>query len=274
MFMGDVAGYVRMLRVEDWIFGYFFIPLIGTFAAAGISPVLWTTAAVSACILAFGFVINNVADVEIDRLHTAKCVANKNPLTSRSVSVGGSLVLLIVLALIPLVLSLMSSVPAFVIVTVTLILWGIYSVFPFRLKERYLLDLATHGIMAGPLLFLVGYTLAVPVVPLLSVKVLSLLGLFTCIGCMALLVHQIGDFEEDRGNSATTVVRIGKKKGWFLLLAFFILSIAFLAAVNTILILDLWILVGSIALFAIPLSHLRSEIHQDFFSGPLQADKE
>jgi 4-hydroxybenzoate polyprenyltransferase len=272
--MRDIAGYVRMLRVEDWIFGYFFIPLIGTFAAAGISPVLWTTAAVSACILAFGFVINNVADVEIDRLHTAKCVANKNPLTSRSVTVRGSMMLLAVLALVPLILALASSGTAFVIVALTLILWAAYSVYPFRLKERYLVDLATHGIMAGPLLFLVGYSLAVPAVPIHTIKVLSLLLLFTCIGCIALLVHQIGDYEEDRGHSSTTVVRIGKKRGWILLAAFLLLSIVCLAAVNLILVLDLWVLVGSVALFAIPLSHLWSDISRDFFPGPLRAEKE
>ena len=57
----------RMLRIEDWIFGYFFIPIIGAVAAAGDPAALRVTAIVSACILAFGFVINNVADVEIDR---------------------------------------------------------------------------------------------------------------------------------------------------------------------------------------------------------------
>jgi 4-hydroxybenzoate polyprenyltransferase len=75
--MSSASSYFKMMRVEDWIVGYFFIPLIGTISITGISPVLWITAIVSVCILAFGFVINNVADVEIDRQHVTKCEANK-----------------------------------------------------------------------------------------------------------------------------------------------------------------------------------------------------
>jgi 4-hydroxybenzoate polyprenyltransferase len=258
------ASYFRMLRVEDWIFGYFFIPIIGTIAAAGNSPVLWVTALVSACILAFGFVINNLADVEIDRLHTVKCETSKNPLVNQSVSIRGTWILLLVFALVPIILSILYSFTAFLIVTATLALWAVYSIRPFRLKERYLLDLVTHGIMAGPMLFLVGYTLAAPEVSLLSASVVSIIVLFTCIGCMALLVHQISDYEEDRGHSTTTVVQIGKKRGWALLAALFGVSLVCLAAVSLIVSLEPWVLWGAIALFAIPVFQLRNEIRRDF----------
>jgi 4-hydroxybenzoate polyprenyltransferase len=254
-----------MLRVEDWIFGYFFIPLIGTVAAAGLSPVLWITAIVSACILAFGFVINNVADVEIDQLHTAKCESNKNPLVIHAVTIRGSWCLLLLLALIAIGLSLLTSIPAFFLVVATLVLWAAYSLPPFRLKERYLLDLATHGIMAGPMLLLVGYTLPGPGGPLLSIKIISLLLLFTCIGCIALLVHQVGDYDQDLGHSTTTVVQIGKKKGWILLGIFYGISLACLEAVNAIVILEPWVLWGSLILFSIPVFTLRYEIRRDFF---------
>ncbi|MFA4860848.1 hypothetical protein [Methanoregula sp.] len=52
-FMGQALHYIRMLRVQDWILGYFFIPIIGTIAAAGITPGLLVTAVVSFTILAF-----------------------------------------------------------------------------------------------------------------------------------------------------------------------------------------------------------------------------
>ena len=111
--MGIATGYFRMLRVQDWIFGYFFIPIIGAVAAAGVTPLLFPVAVVSFCMLAFGFVINNVADVEIDRVHTVKCKKQKNPLVSQTVSLRGTWILLILLALAPLCLSLVLSVPAF-----------------------------------------------------------------------------------------------------------------------------------------------------------------
>jgi 4-hydroxybenzoate polyprenyltransferase len=263
--MHVVSSYFRMMRVEDWIFGYFFIPLIGTIAATGISPVLGITAIVSACILAFGFVINNVADVEIDREHTAKCESNKNPLVHQAVTIAGTWILMFLLAIIPLIISLFAGVPAFFCTAVTLIVWAAYSVCPFRLKERYLLDLVTHAIMAGPLLFLVGYTLAGSPVPLLTLPVTSLCLLFTGIGCIALLVHQIGDYDHDHGHSATTVVQIGKKKGWALLAAVFTLSLASLFGVHAVIGLEPWVLGGSIVLFMIPVFTLRHEIRRDFF---------
>ena len=263
--MGSIAGYFRMMRVDDWLFGYFFIPLIGTVAAAGITPVLWITAVVSAGALAFGFVINNVADIEIDLCHADKCKANKNPLATQKVTTRGTTLLLILLALIPLCLSLLCTLTAFLCVTATLGLFAAYSVRPFRLKERYLLDLFTHGIMAGALLFLIGYTLPGTGDPLISPKVISLAVLFTGIGCMALLVHQIGDYAEDREYSPTTVVRLGKKKAWVMLVALFSLTLTCLAIVHSIVVLELWVLFGSVVLFAIPLFLLRNEIREDFF---------
>ena len=119
--------------------------------------------------------------------------------------------------------------------------------------------------MAGPMLFLVGYTLAGRDLSLLSGRVVSLIVLFGCIGCMALLVHQIGDYDQDRGHSTTTVVQIGKKNGWLLLAALFALSLVSLVAVAMIVNLGSWVFWGAIALFAIPLFQLRNEIRRDFF---------
>jgi 4-hydroxybenzoate polyprenyltransferase len=273
IFMSAASGYFRMMRVEDWIIGYFFIPLIGTVMGAGISQLLWVTAIVSVCILAFGFVINNVADVEIDRQHTAKCEANKNPLVTQAVTIEGIQILLVLLAFIPLIITLILSLPAFFCTAVTLILWAAYSVCPFRLKERYLLDLMTHAVMAGPMLFLVGYTLAGPGALMFTLPVISLCILFTCIGCIALLVHQIGDYDEDLGHSSTTVVQIGKKKGWTLLAVFFCISLACLFGVHAVMTLDSWVLWGAVALFAIPVFTLRHEIRRDFFPSHFSYDE-
>jgi 4-hydroxybenzoate polyprenyltransferase len=267
--MGTATGYFRMLRVQDWIFGYFFIPGIGCIAAAGVTPLLVPVAVISFCTIAFGFVINNVTDVDIDKVHTVKCKMQKNPLVSQTVTFRGSWILLILLAFVPLCLSLVWSVPAFFSVAATLTLFMVYSIRPFRFKERYGLDLVTHGIMVGTLLFLIGYLLPSPAIPLLSAKMVSLSVLFTCIGCMALLVHQIGDYWEDYGHTTTTVVRLGKRKSWCLLAVLMALSLISLAAVNLVVTLESWVLWGSVALFAIPIFLLRNDIREDFINKPI-----
>jgi 4-hydroxybenzoate polyprenyltransferase len=268
-FMGTAADYFRMLRVQDWIFGYFFIPGIGSIAAAGVTPLLVPVAVISFCTIAFGFVINNIADVEIDKVHTGKCAMLKNPLVSQSVTLRGTWILVVSLAFVPLCLSLLWSVPAFFSIAATLILFTAYSIRPFRFKERYVLDLVTHGVMAGAMLFLVGYLLSLPAIPLLSAKMVSLLVLFTCIGCMALVVHQIGDYREDCGHTTTTVVQLGKRKSWCLFAVLMALSLIALAAVNLVVTLEPWVLWGSVALFAIPIFLLRNDIREDFIHKPV-----
>jgi 4-hydroxybenzoate polyprenyltransferase len=267
--MGIATGYFRMLRVQDWIFGYFFIPIIGGIAAAGVTPMLVPVAVISFCTLAFGFVINNVADVEIDRVHTIKCKMQKNPLVSQTVTLRGTWILLILLALVSLCLSLVWSVPAFFSIAATLTLFTVYSIRPFRFKERYILDLVIHGLMTGAMLFLVGYLLPSTAIPPLSAKIVSLCVLFTCIGGMALLVHQIGDYREDCGHSTTTVVQLGKRKSWCLLAVLTALSLIALAAVNFVVTLELWVLWGSVVLFAIPVFLLHNDIREDFMMKPV-----
>lgn len=266
--MGQIIHYFRMLRVQDWILGYFFIPVIGSIAVAGISPVLLVTAAVSFSILAFGFVINNVADTEIDRCHASKCRDNKNPLATSKITARGSWCLTALLAIIPLLIAWLCNPPAFLFVSCTLVLFAAYSIHPLRLKERYVVDILTHGIMAGALLFFIGYTLPRPDVPIFSPGPLALAALFTGIGCMALVVHQIGDYADDFGKTTTTIVRMGKTRGWILLATLFLLSMVCLAVVHLIITLEPWVLLGSLALFAIPVFLLRNEIRKDFFRTP------
>jgi 4-hydroxybenzoate polyprenyltransferase len=270
--MGQIVHYIRMLRVQDWIFGYFFIPIIGSIAVTGISPVLLVTAAVSFFVLAFGFVINNVADAEIDRCHAGKFRENKNPLASASLTTRESWSLAALLAAIPLVISWLCNPPAFLFVSCTLALFAAYSANPFRLKERYLIDIGTHGIMAGAFLFFIGYTLPRPDVPFLSPGPLALAALFTGIGCIALVVHQIGDYADDLGTTTTTVVRMGKSRGWILLATLVLLSLVCLAIVHLIIVLELWVLAGSLALFVIPVFLLKNEIRRDFFPAPVPPD--
>ena len=89
------------------------------------------------------------------------------------------------------------------------------------LKERFILDIIIHGMMFGLFPFLAGFALCGEINAFGFSA--SLLMMIIC--CEALILHQVGDYNIDLGNSKTTVVKIGLKKGWQLLAIFVILSI-------------------------------------------------
>jgi 4-hydroxybenzoate polyprenyltransferase len=269
--MGLARNYIRMMRVEDWIFGYFFIPIIGSIAAIGLSESLVWTAFVSFCVIAFGFVINNYADVEIDRCHSQKQKTAKNPLAANIVSVNGTRVLMTLLVGLPLVICLILSLPAFFFTVCTLVLLLAYSLQPLRLKERYIADIVTHGLMFGTFPFLIGYTLLTPGIALLEVRPLALCILFTIIGFLALIVHQIYDYAEDVGCSPTTIVRIGMRHGWRIFAVFFSMALISLGVVCVLLNLPSFMLYGSLTLFIIPIYTLKDRMRTDYNAGVTQA---
>ena len=262
--MGLARNYVKMMRVEDWIFGYFFIPIIGSIAATGLSEYLLWTALVAFCTIAFGFVVNNFADIEIDRCHSCKQKTNKNPLVSNTVSVNGTWLLMALLVAIPLTICLFLSLPAFFFTACALVLLLAYSLPPIRSKERYIADIATHGLMFGAFPFLIGYTLLAPGIALFDVRPLALCALFTIIGCLALIVHQMSDYAEDLNCSPTTIVRIGKQQGWRIFAVFFGLALISLWIVCLLLNLPAFMLYGSIALFVIPIYTLKDSMQTDY----------
>lgn len=262
--MGLAGNYFRMMRVEDWIFGYFFIPIIGSIAAIGLSKSILWTALVAFCTIAFGFVINNYADIEIDRCHSHKQKTNKNPLVSNVVSVNGTCVLMVLLVALPLAVCFFLSLPAFFFTACALVLLLVYSLPPVRSKERYIADIATHGLMFGTFPFLIGYTLLSPGIELFAVRPMTLCILFTIIGCLALIVHQMYDYAEDAGCSPTTVVRIGKRRGWRIFAVFFGLALISLGIACVLLNLPSYILYGSLALFVIPIYTLKDRMRTDY----------
>ena len=81
------------------------------------------------------------------------------------------------------------------------------------------------------------------------------------IGCEALLTHQINDYGEDFGNSSTTVVRVGQKRGWTMLALFVLLSIVNLELIAYCYDIGLMLHGGAFAyLIAYPLYTCRGEI--------------
>ena len=265
----SLNGYIRVLRIKDWIKFYTIIPLIGAilvnpkdidFLLIGIIFLIFF------CATGYGFVINNYFDIEIDKKHPDKVQSNKNPLVSGDVSPGGTLVLCSLLVGISLSLSLFLSVNGFMFTLFGILLLTLYSERRVRLKERYFVDIITHGAMFGLFPFLAGFSLNGGEI---NIQIFLISILFMIIGFEALLTHQINDYNEDFGNSDTTVVRIGIRKGWALLGFFVVLSLVNFWLIDYFFNVDLFLKLGaSFYLLAYPIYMCRGEIKYDFGNRP------
>ncbi len=220
--MERIKEYLKMLRINEWIKFFTFIPLIGAILAHAIPSVLILVGIIFFCVIGYGFVINNYFDVEIDRRNTKKVRMGKNPLSAGKVTKEGTLLLMGVLLAIPIALSCFLTLTGLLFTVLSISFLTLYSVKYIRLKERFIVDIITHGLMFGLFPFLAGFTLAGGDLNTLTLLVASL---FMIIGCEALLTHQINDYGEDFGNSSTTVVRVGLKRGSVLLASVVLVSI-------------------------------------------------
>jgi len=224
--MDNAAAYIKMLRIGDWIRFYPIFPLAGALCACGIAPELLPVLVIFMCITGYGFVVNNYYDVEIDRSHAGKVEKNTNPLVSGKVSKKGTLVLMGVLVSLSLCIAAAMSLSGLVCCLLCIGALTLYSAAPFRFKDRFLVDILTHGLMFGGLPVLAGYALAGGTLaspdPLLVGC--ALIGTLVCFE--ALIAHQICDYWEDRDSATTTVVRLGHRMGGILLGSMMAVSIA------------------------------------------------
>ncbi|MEN6516585.1 MAG: UbiA prenyltransferase family protein [Methanospirillum sp.] len=221
--MERITGYVNMMRIRDWIRFYTVFPLLGALLACGMSPRLIPICAVFFCVIAYGFVINNYFDVNIDKKHKKKVECDTNPLASGRVTKRGTLLLSAVLVAVPALLSAQMNPPGFLFTLLSILVLTLYSAKPVRLKDRFLVDVISHGAMFGGFPFLAGFALAGGNVVLSLQYPVAIAALCTIICCEALIVHQIHDYGDDLGSSNTTIVRIGQRTGWML----FALSLLF-----------------------------------------------
>lgn len=216
--MERVAGYLRMMRIRDWIRFYPFFPLFGGFLCVGLSYELAGIGAVFFCVTAYGFVVNNYYDVDIDRQHQKKHRSGTNPLAAGVVTRNGTRGMMVLLVATACAVAAVMSVQGLLATLLCLLALTLYSARPFRLKDRIFADIVTHGLMFGALPLLAGYLLAGgsagPATGM--IWAVALLSLIIC--SESLIAHQINDYAEDRGTADTTVVRFGLRAGWSLLL--------------------------------------------------------
>jgi 4-hydroxybenzoate polyprenyltransferase len=254
----NLRGYLKMLRVKEWIKFFTPIPLIGAILAHATPFAIILVGVIFFCVIGYGFVINNYFDVEIDKRNTKKVRMGKNPLSAGKVTKKETLVLMSVLLVIPVAFSCFLTLSGVLFTVLSIFFLTLYSVKYTRLKERFIVDIITHGLMFGLIPFLAGFTLAGGNLNTLTLLVASL---FMIIGCEALLTHQINDYDEDFGISSTTVVRVGLKRGWAMLVLFVLLSIVNLELIAHCSDIGMMIHGGAFAyLVAYPLYTCRGEI--------------
>jgi 4-hydroxybenzoate polyprenyltransferase len=207
--MERITGYVNRMRIPDWIRFYTVFPMLGALLACGMSPRLIPICAVFFCVIAYGFLINNYFDVNIDKKHKKKVECDTNPLASDGVTKRGTLLLSAVLVAMPALLSAQMNVPGFLFTLVSILVLTLYSAKPVRLKDRFLVDIISHGAMFGGFPFLAGFALAGGNIVLSLQYPVAIVVLCTIICCGALIIHQIHDYEDDPRSANTTIVRIG-----------------------------------------------------------------
>jgi len=219
-----MIDYLRMLRIKDWIKFYPLFPLAGAFLAGGGPGQTLLVLIAYICIISYAFVVNNYFDAEIDRQHRRKVESGTNPMAAGKVDERGVMLLMFALVSISLVLSISLDLTGALFVVINLLLLTAYSASHVRLKERYLLDTVSHGLMFGALPFISGFLLCGGD-PSRGIILISLI--FFIVGCEALIAHQIVDYAEDLGSTTTTVTRIGQKNGLLMLVGLVVLSLVF-----------------------------------------------
>jgi 4-hydroxybenzoate polyprenyltransferase len=164
---------------------------------------------------AFGFAINDVSDVEIDKL--VKKI--RNPISIGKISrKKGILYSLIFLSLSLIFLPLLGfSTKIFGLIYLVLI--GTYSV-GIRAKAKPILDVLYHGTCFS-VLTIMGY------IQYRSFDITCLLVAMTVffLSGMSELLQEIRDYESDKKMITTTVTMLGKKRSLLLCLSFFIIVI-------------------------------------------------
>jgi 4-hydroxybenzoate polyprenyltransferase len=213
-------AFVRIVRFHEYGPCYLVSALACAFVArypvdSRILPVLLFVAVSSI----FGFVINDIADAELDR----KAGKLRNPVASGDLSVAAAWVLVVVLLGVATLSIYLLSFLNRLLGILVIMLFGGYS-FGLRVKARPGLDVvwhaswnATYGVMA--------YSVYRP----LDFVGAGLSGMLLLLSMLAELVNEIRDHDSDRDMIRTTVTLVGKNRALkacvvllFLVLALFV----------------------------------------------------
>lgn len=196
-----IGGWMRCLRVRHWAH-FLLLPIAGIDPSAGIlasSAALARGEAIAFSALAFGYLINGVADRGMD------ASSDKNPLVASPLSHSRVIALLFVLAAFAIVCSAAAPLPVFAATGVILSSGIVYSVGP-RLKRYPFIGTLMNATNFAPLLW-VAMAGSDPPPGMLPLTVA-----FTSLLLQNQLLHEAADREEDeRGRVVTSVRALGSR---------------------------------------------------------------
>jgi 4-hydroxybenzoate polyprenyltransferase len=209
----DARSYLDNVRIQDWG-GYIGMAILGYMQGIETIPqnmsgyinfILYLASI--ALYLSFSFSVNNCFDYEGDKLGAK---ISLNPIAAGRISVSGGILFSGLLAATGLTFTwFFFGTASLVIYAVMLILSGVYSTPPLRLKSVPLIDMASHGLFFGSLIVLYG----VVVTDGFNAFTLPLLFSVYNLSLILELRNQIDDIEEDSVTLVdTTAVRIGSER--------------------------------------------------------------
>jgi 4-hydroxybenzoate polyprenyltransferase len=157
MTSSNLKNYGSLMRIKDWI-PSFLMALLGFEFSKGyfqstMGSILFLT--LVALYLGFSFSINLCSDVKEDRLNPLK----KNPIASGKVSSKNAQLFSALLGFSGVIISSYFGSMALIFFTTMAIMALYYSAPPIRLKSRLYLDLFSHGLFFGSMLFLLPFFL-------------------------------------------------------------------------------------------------------------------
>jgi len=225
--------YYRNIRVQDWraylgmaVLGYIFG--LDESSLLSSNPLILIPYVVSCTLfIAFSFSINNCFDVDCDSKQPSKLT--KNPVAAGRITFREGVTVSSCIALAGLAVSYTAFSLTSFLLYASLSFWGAsYSIPPMRLKARPLVDVVSHALGFGSLLFLYGVSVGGEFSFTSTIVAASL---FTCSAIFELRNH-LEDYEVDLASGLrTTTCWLGRQKTVVLLKALYLTHLALLALV-------------------------------------------
>ncbi len=166
---------------------------------------------------AFGFIINDLADAELDSLSDVI----RNPVSTNELSKGKSLAVTLFF-LLASILSLTFLNPQNQLLGLAIIILYLTYSWIIRAKARPVLDIAYHGFCLA-LLATIGYTEIGP----LDIKCILYISIIFLLSSMSQILQEIRDYKTDKTMIKTTVILLGKRRSLILCLALIISTFPF-----------------------------------------------
>ncbi len=197
--------YRTLIRAEEWLPAFVFV-VIGYILTRSVAlkdaGVILVAFVPFFLISSFGFIVNDYFDRESDK----KRNVNRNPISNGLVNEKSAILLASFLVISGLSFSyfLLPRHVFWLFLIFSAVLF-IYSAPPFRMKERFALDIVVHC-LSPPLLFLIGYTLFKEI----NTSIIMLAIEFFILGMTMEFLQEIRDYNADKASGfKTTVIVMG-----------------------------------------------------------------